>query len=56
MITKRNYTMAEKVAALIDGGGTHFVVVGAGHLIGDEGLVRLLGKDNRFRVAQLEAK
>jgi uncharacterized protein len=56
MITKRNYTMTEKLAAMIDRGGTHFVVVGAGHLIGDDGLVNLLNKDERFSVAQVEAK
>src|SRR5690606_2675539 len=44
MITNRNHTMAEKVAAMIDEGGTHFVVVGAGHLIGEEGLVKLLSE------------
>jgi uncharacterized protein YbaP (TraB family) len=56
MITNRNHTMAEKVAAMIEEGGVHFVVVGAGHLIGDEGLVNLLNKDERFRVVQIEAK
>ena len=56
LITKRNYTMAEKVAAMIDAGGTHFVVVGAGHLVGDEGVVNLLHKGERFRVVQVEAK
>lgn len=56
MITKRNYAMTEKVAAMIDGGGAHFVVVGAGHLVGDEGIVKLLGKGGRFTVAQVAAK
>ncbi len=56
MITKRNYGMAEKVAAMIDQGGVHFVVVGAGHLIGEEGLVRLLGDQDRFEVRQIEAR
>ena len=54
MITNRNHTMAEKVAGMIDSGGTHFVVVGAGHLIGEEGLVTLLGQ--RFQVRQVEAQ
>jgi uncharacterized protein YbaP (TraB family) len=56
MITNRNYAMEEKIAAMIEDGGTHFVVVGAGHLVGDEGIVNLLSKDERFRVAQVEAK
>lgn len=56
MITDRNYDMTEKVAAMIEQGGTHFVVVGAGHLVGDEGLVELLNQDERFTVTQVEAR
>jgi uncharacterized protein YbaP (TraB family) len=41
---------------MIEAGGTHFVVVGAGHLVGDEGIVNLLGKDGRFQVAQVAPK
>jgi uncharacterized protein YbaP (TraB family) len=56
MITDRNHMMAEKIAAMIDAGGAHFVVVGAGHLIGPEGVVSLLGQDERFDVTQVEAR
>jgi hypothetical protein len=56
MITQRNYSMTTKVGEMIEAGGTHFVVVGAGHLIGDEGLVNLLNKDERFRVVQVDAQ
>ena len=56
MITERNYSMTEKIAAMIAEGGVHFVVVGAGHLIGEEGIVNLLDRDERFTVVQTEAK
>lgn len=42
MINERNHTMADKIAAMIDAGGVSFVVVGAGHLIGEEGVPTLL--------------
>ena len=56
MITDRNYTMTEKIAGMIEHGGTHFVVVGAGHLIGEEGIVELLDQDERFSVVQVDAQ
>jgi uncharacterized protein YbaP (TraB family) len=42
MYFSRNRVMADKIEALLKGAGTYFIVVGAGHLIGDEGLVKLL--------------
>ncbi len=40
----RNHRMAETVVGLLDQGGTYFVVVGAGHLIGRSGVVDLLAR------------
>ncbi|MEZ5363897.1 MAG: TraB/GumN family protein [Bryobacterales bacterium] len=56
MFTDRNHAMEQKVAGMIEQGGTYFVVVGAGHLIGDEGVVNLLRQDGRFEVAQVQAQ
>lgn len=39
---KRNRQMAEKIDAMAKKGGRYFVVVGAGHLLGARGVVRLL--------------
>lgn len=39
---QRNRRMADKLTALLDSPRTHFVVVGAGHLVGQEGLIELL--------------
>jgi uncharacterized protein YbaP (TraB family) len=46
LITSRNHRMAERIAAkLKDGGGkSFFFAIGAGHLHGEEGVVRLLQK------------
>lgn len=54
MIDDRNHAMAEKIAAMIEAGETPFVVVGALHLVGDEGVVRLL-EDAGYQVRQVEA-
>ena len=49
---RRNVDMATKIANLLDSGGSLFVVVGAGHLVGDEGIIQLLG-DSEFDVNQV---
>ena len=49
LIVERNHTMSTKIAGLLQQGGTYFVVVGAGHLVGDESIVNLLrGKGYRL--------
>lgn len=42
LVERRNRRMSLKIAALLEGGGTTFVVVGAGHLVGAGGVPRLL--------------
>lgn len=44
LFTQRNHSMARKIAQASEAGGSLFVVVGAGHLLGGEGLVRLLSQ------------
>ena len=46
LITKRNHVMAERMAAKMKdaGGKSFFFAVGAGHLPGDEGVLKLLEK------------
>ena len=48
----RNRQMTDKVAAMLDQPETHFVVVGAGHLVGEEGILSLLARRG-FQVRQL---
>jgi uncharacterized protein len=48
----RNINMASKVIGLLDGRETAFVVVGAGHLVGERGIIAILRKRG-YRVEQL---
>ena len=52
LLYRRNVDMASKIAEMLDSGGSWFVVVGAGHLVGDEGIIELLG-DREFDVNQV---
>lgn len=51
LIYERNRRMVSKIEGYLKGNGTYFVVVGAGHLIGEKGIVETLGKKG-FRVEQ----
>jgi uncharacterized protein YbaP (TraB family) len=44
MFDQRNRAMTERILRLQRDGGKHFVVVGAGHLLGDQGIIALLQK------------
>lgn len=48
----RNLTMTDRIKELLQQKETGFVVVGAGHLVGDKGIVQLLKNEN-YRVRQL---
>ena len=52
MLTDRNAAMAAKIHNLASGGATLFVVVGAAHMIGDDGLVTHLRRQG-YTVDQL---
>lgn len=42
IITERNYAMTKRIESFLRSEGTYFVVVGAGHVVGNEGIVTLL--------------
>ncbi len=42
LFERRNHSMAERLDALLDDGRRYFVVVGAGHLVGETGIPALL--------------
>ena len=44
MVDERNITMAEMIEEFLSDDETYFVVVGAGHLVGDNGLINILGE------------
>ncbi|MCJ7764581.1 MAG: TraB/GumN family protein [Thiovulaceae bacterium] len=50
-VTRRNYKMTEKINALLRSERDYFVVVGAAHVIGKEGIVGLLEKRG-YKVVQ----
>ncbi|MGB5279227.1 MAG: TraB/GumN family protein, partial [Gammaproteobacteria bacterium] len=41
---RRNEDMANDIKTLLDSKGTDFVVIGAGHLVGEKGIPNLLRK------------
>jgi uncharacterized protein len=52
LVYKRNRAMASKIEGYLNTGETHFVVVGAAHLIGNRGILELLRKKG-YTVTQL---
>ena len=52
IFVKRNHAMADKIVKLSQSGENYFVVVGAGHLVGAEGIVELL-RAKGFEIRQL---
>ncbi|MCY3024360.1 MAG: TraB/GumN family protein, partial [Planctomycetota bacterium] len=52
LIDERNVQMTAKVDGYLKGKGVYFVVVGAGHLVGDKGVVALLAARN-YKVEQV---
>jgi uncharacterized protein len=53
LLDKRNLNMAVNLEGMIFGGGTYFVVVGAGHLFGDTGIINILKKTKKYRITQM---
>ena len=49
LIDDRNVTMTEHISGFLKGKEPYFVVVGAGHIIGDKGIVKLL-QDKGYKV------
>ena len=42
LLDERNYSMEEKIEVFLQDDETYFVVVGAGHLVGENGIINLL--------------
>lgn len=53
LIDDRNINMMKKVESYLSSGETHFVIVGAGHLVGDSGIIKLLAKNPNFKIKRL---
>lgn len=56
ILIDRNVGMAAKIVDMLEGGGKWFVIVGAAHLVGEQGLVEMLRQDaHEFQVTQVGA-
>jgi uncharacterized protein len=55
LIHKRNVVMAERIGGLVSNGPSFFIAVGAGHMLGDDGVVTLLEKRG-LTVTRVEPK
>jgi|DewCreStandDraft_4_1066084.scaffolds.fasta_scaffold00022_249 uncharacterized protein YbaP (TraB family) len=53
LFTKRNKNMAQKIEEYLDMEGKFFVIAGAGHLIGENGILDILIKKNKYLIKQL---
>lgn len=53
LLYDRNGPMVDKIEGYLKSGGTYFVVVGAGHLVGDRGIISLL-KQRKYKVEQIK--
>jgi uncharacterized protein len=54
IITRRNFTMAAKVDKLLAQGTRPFVAVGAGHVVGEKGILQLLRRKG-YRIRQMRS-
>jgi uncharacterized protein YbaP (TraB family) len=45
LLAKRNLYFAQRIEELVKGQGTSFVAIGAGHYVGQDGIIALLSKD-----------
>ena len=52
LVDERNGRMASRIEGYLKQKGTFFVVVGAGHLVGEKGIIGIMGKKG-FRMEQL---
>jgi uncharacterized protein YbaP (TraB family) len=56
ILVDRNVNMAEKIVDMLEGGGKWFVIVGAAHLVGEQGLVHMMRQHRHgFQVSQVGA-
>ncbi len=52
MYDQRNINMLQKIEGFLAGDGVYFIVIGAGHLVGEKGLINLL-QNKEYTVEQL---
>lgn len=53
LFDKRNIKMAGKIEGYLESPGTHFVIVGAGHIVGENGIISLLSAKKIYSIKQM---
>ena len=53
LIDKRNITMTESIIEFLKTDRTYFVIVGAAHIPGDNGILSILIRENKYIIRQL---
>lgn len=53
LLDNRNFKMADKIEKFFNNNRTYFVIVGAAHLIGENGVVNLLKQKNIYKIKRL---
>ena len=53
LLDKRNIKMKAKIDEYLKNDKKYFVIVGAGHLVGEKGLLNLLSKNKKYKLKQL---
>ncbi len=53
MLDNRNFLMIEKIEDYLKNNKQYFVIVGAGHLVGENGLLQLLEKTGKYKLRQM---
>lgn len=51
LIVKRNIRMSEKIAGYLDDNITYFIIIGAGHLVGNDGIITIL-RNKKYIISQ----
>jgi hypothetical protein len=53
LLDDRNINMATKIEDYLRTDKKYFVIAGAAHLLGDNGILKLLGTKNHYKIKQL---
>ena len=53
MIDNRNIGMTEKIEGYLKTIRNYFVIVGAGHIVGDKGIISILTKKKKYKIGQM---
>lgn len=53
LIVERNFKMTDKIESYLDENKTYLVICGAGHLVGEKGIISILKNNSEYKINQL---